>query len=539
MRLILVLAQLIFPLSFAQAAEFPQWVKKPPIEDDQYRFYIGRASGELSEAQLVEAAYQDAKNAAIAESFGITTQLSKQSYETLDSTTAISKMDEVSQKVVLVGFQKADQFISDDKLKQTWVLYKYPKTEIAKEQLRLASSSKTPSAEFSDVTGSSKKDAGILEIITNPVGANVTVDGQSYGLSPLRLRIEQGPHAVSIDHPYFQSTEEKVIATSGGSKKLNIILNRAARTVAIRTNPSGANITLAGKFIGQSPIETTVYAGDQLSLLITHPETQPLKTEIQIGKGSGVQEIELPDLILRPSFLSITSEPMGAEVFADGKSIGKAPTGFFQTKSVTVLLKKDGYSDSESFVALKGGERLVLPTIKLDPISSSEKYEAEKKKKKMARDPNWIVRGSIKGSGKTIDGQGYDSLAGYSFDVDRRFFSWVGIALSIEPYSRGQDSSKTVFTSSTVSGGLPIYFESFYLRPEYIARATNVTPTAGGDQSLNQTGYGVVVGNDFFKLKDDWGCGLSVNVGYHTYSSSGAFNGASALSGSVGLAFGW
>jgi len=114
--------------------EAPSWVKKPPVEDGLNRYYVGRASGDFSERELFNQAYEDAKNSAITENYGVLTQISKQSYESLESNTAINRVNETSKLVVLKQFQKTEQYIKGNSV---WILYKYPKSEIAAELKRL------------------------------------------------------------------------------------------------------------------------------------------------------------------------------------------------------------------------------------------------------------------------------------------------------------------------------------------------------------------------------------------------------------------
>lgn len=42
-----------------------------------------------------------------------------------------------------------------------------------------------------------------LTVTSNPTGAEVEVDGKSYGQSPLSLDIEEGEHTISISHPNY------------------------------------------------------------------------------------------------------------------------------------------------------------------------------------------------------------------------------------------------------------------------------------------------------------------------------------------------
>ena len=79
-----------FPL-VAKAEGTPQWIKRPPVEDDKYRFYVGRASGLEAESILIEKAIKNAREMAIAENFGVLTSIVKESYQTMNSSSMYQK----------------------------------------------------------------------------------------------------------------------------------------------------------------------------------------------------------------------------------------------------------------------------------------------------------------------------------------------------------------------------------------------------------------------------------------------------------------
>ena len=62
--------------------------------------------------------------------------------------------------------------------------------------------------------------------------------------------------------------------------------------------------------------------------------------------------------------------PQGAKVYIDGKLVGKTPTRFVETHhgKIEVVLKKQNYPEYKTHVTLKGGERRILETIKLNNI---------------------------------------------------------------------------------------------------------------------------------------------------------------------------
>lgn len=68
--------------------------------------------------------------------------------------------------------------------------------------------------------------SGLLLIKTRPARAKVYLDGVYYGLSPLRLELEPGVHAVSVKMEGYRIVAEKVSVRKGDSTEMDLSLER-------------------------------------------------------------------------------------------------------------------------------------------------------------------------------------------------------------------------------------------------------------------------------------------------------------------------
>ena len=68
--------------------------------------------------------------------------------------------------------------------------------------------------------------AGLLMVNTNPSRARVYLDGVYYGLSPLRLEMEPGVHAISVKQSGYKMVTEKVSVRRGDNTELELTLER-------------------------------------------------------------------------------------------------------------------------------------------------------------------------------------------------------------------------------------------------------------------------------------------------------------------------
>ena len=368
-----IVACIFIPLA-SEAEESPRWIKKPPVEDKKNRFYVGRASGTESESKLIERAIKNAREMAIAENFGILTSISKESYETMSSTSMVSKVSELSKRVILRKFRKKDQHIdSNGGEKHVWILFQYPKIEIRREVQRLEKeeTAKVP-VQFSEFNATQSAIGGYVQVSTSPQGTSITVNDKSYGFSPAKIRLEPGLHTILLDHPHFYSAKEKVIIQEKETSKLNKTLVRAKRQIYIQTTPEGAVVELSGKYLGISPVKTTIPTGDKQILFIKHPETEDHQNSIRVGKGESVYLLKVP-LVLRPSYFTIDSTPQGAEVYQNNKLIGQTPTKLSEgSPGDKIRVVKSGYINHRDTLKIKGGEhrQLSINLLKQDKFKS-------------------------------------------------------------------------------------------------------------------------------------------------------------------------
>jgi len=68
--------------------------------------------------------------------------------------------------------------------------------------------------------------AGLLLVNTNPQRAKVYLDGVYYGLSPLRLEMEPGVHAISVKLEGYKMITEKVSVRKGDNTEMELNLDR-------------------------------------------------------------------------------------------------------------------------------------------------------------------------------------------------------------------------------------------------------------------------------------------------------------------------
>ena len=203
----------------------PNWVEQPPHEDSKYKYYVGRSAEAPNEQSGVSQAINDASDGAIKENFGVTMMVTSETVETLVGVSAHRRLNESSRRVQLHDFEQMDLYreASPDGRISAWVLFRYDRSAINREKLRLATQKDAPeTTESVAEVGNGVKTLGSLEVITEPAGASLFVDGERWGVSPLRIngRLTVGEHSIVIDHEQYQTIEETFIAVPGRMLKI-------------------------------------------------------------------------------------------------------------------------------------------------------------------------------------------------------------------------------------------------------------------------------------------------------------------------------
>lgn len=368
----------------------PSWLAHPVVEDAEYKYYIGRASSAPTDAQAWSVATRDAYDTAIRENFGVQARVQSDDYQVSNNTsseiTITNRVSEHSAQVEIHEFEQADSF--EDNLDNgninLWVLFRYRKSAIEKEKKRLSINPKPESVpEFSEAGNDSDRGKGVVEIVSHPAGAVVYVDGERYGKAPLRLKgqLASGKHTIQLDHPSFAIADQQVVVTPGATAKVEVTLVRATGFLKVISEPPNASVWVDGKLVGVTPTENLIVpAGKVLEVEVSHADGERATQEITVDKGVA-REIRL-NLVMKPAYLSVISDPPGAVVTISERKpvkLTNSPTGLIrlEPKTYNIRVTKPGFEPYQVLVVLHGGDRTVLPVIRLQALRTGEGTEAQ------------------------------------------------------------------------------------------------------------------------------------------------------------------
>jgi serine/threonine protein kinase len=172
---------------------------------------------------------------------------------------------------------------------------------------------------------------GVLNITTNPTGAQVFVDGQARGVTPLTLDLNPGPHAVEV-RGSGEPRSVPVTITAGAQTSQYIELPTSAPSATgqlqVRTEPSGAQVAVDGIVRGKSPVlvdtltpgEHAVVVESDLGTVKQSVTVQPATTASLVVPLTGAGGAPLSGWIA-------IAAPVDLQVYENKRLIGSTQSG--------------------------------------------------------------------------------------------------------------------------------------------------------------------------------------------------------------------
>jgi formylglycine-generating enzyme required for sulfatase activity len=194
-----------------------------------------------------------------------------------------------------------------------------------------------------------------VRVVSVPEGADVYVDEQVTGKTPVSTEILQGRHELRVHIAGYKAFQQKLDIVAGEPLTLpDIVLQPADAIVALDSRPSRATVTVNGEYRGQTPLEIALEPGQASRLRLFREGFRPAGRELTLA--SGEQRSLVVDLEAELVAVDFSSEPADAELLIDGENRGTASQSVQLTTSPhRVTVRKAGYVDFETTITPRTG----------------------------------------------------------------------------------------------------------------------------------------------------------------------------------------
>lgn len=194
-----------------------------------------------------------------------------------------------------------------------------------------------------------------VSIASEPAGAQVAIGGEVRGKTPLTTEVLAGNHPVEVTLAGFKPWTTDVQVKANEPLTLGPIrLGLPDGRLSLRSEPSGASVSITGVYRGQTPLDIEVRPDMTQTIVLTKPGYESATRQVSLGSGER-QSLSVP-LTGVYGEISIRAQPADAQVYVDGKASGAAnQTLRLVATTHEIAVRKAGYVDFKTSVTPRPG----------------------------------------------------------------------------------------------------------------------------------------------------------------------------------------
>lgn len=195
-----------------------------------------------------------------------------------------------------------------------------------------------------------------ISFSSEPPGAEVRIDGEARGKTPLTAEVGTGSHKVAMVLEGYKPWQGTLDVVANQPQTLPPVeLELLPGRVKVSTTPKGASITVGDTFAGQAPLTVSVKPGEPTRITARKAGYQPASRSLNLASDEEIQWA--PELEPIMGQVRIEATPEDAELLVDGDPMGTAN----QTLSLIALphritIRKEGYAEFETEITPQPGE---------------------------------------------------------------------------------------------------------------------------------------------------------------------------------------
>jgi len=150
----------------------------------------------------------------------------------------------------------------------------------------------------------------------------------------------------------------------------------AEATLAIDSDPRGADVYLDGRFQGTTPLRATSQPGRR-TVRIELDGYRTFETTLRLSPGESRRVSADLERVQTTGTLRFESNPDGADVFVDGRFEGTTPIAAreFQSGTYQVTFERSGYTSERRNVTVRRGESQTV-SVRLSPLLGALRVNA-------------------------------------------------------------------------------------------------------------------------------------------------------------------
>jgi formylglycine-generating enzyme required for sulfatase activity len=182
-----------------------------------------------------------------------------------------------------------------------------------------------------------------VEISSNPSGAAVYQGTEQIGETPMTLELMEGAHSLSLFKDGFKAWDGTIVTAANVAQSLPTVqLEPANAQLQVNSIPRGANITVNGRYRGQSPVRIPLSPGIDYEIGLSKAGYGNMTRKVRL-QAAAIEEITV-DMTAKYGEVTVAAVPGDATVYIDGQARG---TGTITLKLPSaphrLEVKRNGY----------------------------------------------------------------------------------------------------------------------------------------------------------------------------------------------------
>jgi len=208
-----------------------------------------------------------------------------------------------------------------------------------------------------------------VEVRSEPAGALIYSGDNDVGVTPATIQLLEGAHDLTVSKDGFSAWDGNVVAEPNVSQTLPLIrLQPADARLRVNTIPRGANVTVNGRYRGQSPL--TLSLTPDVDYQIGMSKAGYGVTSRSLRLQSAASESITVDLSARVGTVTMIVEPADATVYVDGRARGTGKTIVrLSSAPHRIEVKRQGFRDWSTTITPRPGYPQTL-TAKLRSLAA-------------------------------------------------------------------------------------------------------------------------------------------------------------------------
>jgi formylglycine-generating enzyme required for sulfatase activity len=194
-----------------------------------------------------------------------------------------------------------------------------------------------------------------VEVTSEPAGAKIYAGDQDLGTTPATIELLEGSHQLSVVREGFSAWDGTVDARPNTDQSLPLIqLEPANAKLLVNTIPRSANVTVNGRYRGQSPITLSLSPGVDYNIGASKAGYGTKSRQVRLAAAAS-DSIRI-DLSARTGSVTVNVQPADAKVFVDGRerATGSAKLDLSSAPH-TIEVRRDGYQSWSRTVTPRPG----------------------------------------------------------------------------------------------------------------------------------------------------------------------------------------